>query len=61
MVGHGRGGGSSVFEPVVKGGSFNFQLLKGGAGHLILYCNSKSLELLEQVATRLNFYTSSRN
>ena len=48
MVGHSRrGGGGSVFEPVVKGGSFNFQLLKGGgAGHLILYCNNKSLELL---------------
>ena len=27
-----RGGGSSVFEPLVRGGSFNFQLpLRGGS------------------------------
>ena len=28
----GRGGGSSVFEPLVRGGSFNFQL-PIGVGH----------------------------
>ena len=25
-----RGGGSSVFEPLVRGGSFNFQIPMGG-------------------------------
>ena len=30
-----RGGGSSVFEPLVRGGSFNFQLPMG-VGHPIL-------------------------
>ena len=29
-----RGGGSSVFEPLVRGGSFNFQLpLRGGSSY----------------------------
>ena len=32
-----RGGGSSVFEPLVRGGSFNFQLpLRGGSSCFFL-------------------------
>ena len=33
-----RGGGSSVFEPLVRGGSFNFQLsLRGGSSCFFFY------------------------
>ena len=33
-----RGGGSSVFEPLVRGGSFNFQL-PIGVGHPVFFFN----------------------
>ena len=48
------GGGLSVFEPLVKGGLFNLQLLIGGGSSPFIR-NNQSLELLEQFAAHINF------